>query len=206
MLPQPELLLASSSPRRRELLGQAGIGFLLVEPGPEYPPGGSDLDPKETGEPAALALQRARRKALLAAAVSELPRLGVDTVVELDGEELGKPPDRQAAEQMQRRLAGRLHRVHTAHVLVAPAVGPAGAGREPWRAEELCSATVACREPSPAELAAYLDSGDWVGKAGAYGLQDASQTFLQLVDGDFDTVVGLHVAAVRRLLQQFRNR
>jgi len=201
---RPELLLASTSPRRRQLLAHAGIGFLLVEPGPEYPPGGDDLDPQEVGEPQALALLRARRKALLAQSRGlAVPRLGVDTVVELDGKELGKPRDRTAAEQMQRQLAGRLHRVHTAHVLVAPDASPGAGG---WVAEEMCSATVACRVPAEAELRAYLDSGDWVGKAGAYGLQDASQTFLRLVEGEFDTVVGLHVAAVRRLLAAFHSR
>ncbi len=204
MDPVPELLLASTSPRRRELLAQAGIAFALVEPGPEYPPGGDDFDPREVDHPATLALLRARRKALLAASAgSPVPRLGVDTVVELDGEELGKPRDRAAAERMQQRLAGRVHQVHTAHVLVGPGAAPQDGW---WVGEELCSASVACRVPSSAELEAYLASGDWRGKAGAYGLQDASQTFLRLVAGAFDTVVGLHVPAVRRLLAKFRDR
>lgn len=195
--PVVELLLASTSPRRRELLAAAGIGFGLCEPGPEYLGGGGDHDHGETGLPRELARQRARRKAL-GAAVGDgrIPVLGVDTVVDLDGIELGKPADRAEAERLQRRLAGRVHLVHTAHVLFLPVAG--------FCAEEVCSASVACRVPSDAELAAYLDSGQWQGKAGAYGLQDGAQTFLALVEGSFDTVVGLHVAAVERLLLRCR--
>ncbi len=189
-----DLFLASTSPRRRELLTQAGIRFALCEPGPEYADGGTDHSHGETGEPAALAMARARRKALGAKADDpRIPVLGVDTVVDLDGEELGKPRDRSEAERMQRRLAGRQHRVHTAHVLVSPA------GR---CAAELATAVVVCRVPGEAELQRYLDTGDWRGKAGAYGIQDSGQAFLSLAEGSFDTVVGLHLDAVRRLLAE----
>lgn len=188
-----ELLLASTSPRRRELLTAAGIAFALCEPGPEYLDGAGDHTHRETGAPRELARVRARRKALGAVAgTGRVPVLGVDTVVDLDGVELGKPADRDDAERLQRRLAGRVHLVHTAHVLVLPATG--------WSAEAVASASVRCRVPSERELSAYLDSGEWRGKAGAYGLQDGAQTFLSLLEGSFDTVVGLHVADVERLL------
>lgn len=188
-----DLFLASTSPRRRELLTQAGIRFGLCEPGPEYADGGTDHSHREVGEPAALAMARARRKALGATVADpRIPVLGVDTVVDLDGVELGKPLDRTEAERMQRRLSGRQHRVHTAHVLVLPASGRC--------AEELATAVVQCRVPAEAELQRYLDTGDWRGKAGAYGIQDSGQTFLSLATGSFDTVVGMHLDAVRRLL------
>lgn len=194
-----DLFLASTSPRRRELLTRAGIRFALCEPGPEYSCGGTDHTHQEVGEPTALALGRARRKALGATVLDpDVPVLGVDTVVDLDGRELGKPFDRGDAERMQRLLAGRDHRVHTAHVLVLPASGQC--------VDELASAVVACRVPSDADLARYLDSGEWRGKAGSYGIQDGSQTFLHLVSGSFDTVVGLHVDAVLRLLGRLRGR
>ena len=66
--------------------------------------------------------------------------------------------------------------------------------------EEIADAVVECRAPDAAELERYLDSGEWRGKAGGYGIQDAGQSFLTLAGGAFDTVVGLHVGAVRRLL------
>lgn len=187
----PDLQLASTSPRRAELLAAAGLRFLLCEPGPEYAAGG-DHDHGESGEPRALAVVRAARKARLARpAVAGVPVLGVDTVVDLDGVELGKPRDRDDAAALLRRLLGREHRVHTAHCLVRPGGAVA---------EEVASASVRCRVPGDGELQRYLDSGQWRGKAGGYGLQDPAQTFLSLASGSFDTVVGLHVAAVRRLL------
>lgn len=186
-----DLLLASTSPRRRELLAAAGLTFALCEPGPEYLRGG-DHDHGERGEPLALAQERARRKALGARPVTMgVPVLGVDTVVDLEGEELGKARDRREAEAMLLRLAGRRHLVHTAHCLHW------GDGR---MREHLASAAVACRAPTAEELSRYLDSEEWRGKAGGYGIQDPSQSFLQLAEGAFDTVVGLHVAAVRAML------
>ena len=194
-MPGPlDLYLASTSPRRSQLLAQAGIRFELCAPGPEYEGGGSDHDHGETGDPATLAMVRARRKAWWAnAADLELPVLGVDTVVDLDGKELGKPLDRAAAAEMLARLAGRTHRVHTAHCLALRKHGRSY--------ESLSTAVVECRTPTPAELARYLDGGEWQGKAGSYGLQDGTQSFLTLVSGSFDTVVGLHVIAVRILLR-----
>ena len=120
-----------------------------------------------------------------------MPVLAVDTVVDLGGHELGKAPDRAAAEAMLRRLSGRTHEVHTAHCLVVD-----GQARE-----ELVSSSVRCAAVDEAALSAYLDSRQWVGKAGGYGIQDDAQGFLRLERGAFDNVVGLHVAAVQRLLQ-----
>lgn len=190
-----DLQLASTSPRRRDLLTRAGIRFVLCEPGPEYAPFAGDEHGSEPGDPAEHALQRATRKGegaiVVAAAV---PVLAVDTVVDLEGRELGKPRDRDDAERMLRALAGRTHRVHTAHWLGWPGRGP-GTTR-------LCTAEVSCGEPDAAGLERYLASGQWRGKAGSYGLQDDAQSFFRVVVGSFDTVVGLHVAAVRDLLQQ----
>ncbi len=188
-----DLYLASTSPRRRDLLLAAGLRFTLCEPGPEYEPGAIGEHDSEAGDPAAHAVARARRKGLGARPpLPTVPVLAVDTVVDLDGKELGKPRDRNGAERMLRCLFGRCHRVHTAHSLSLPTIG--------WHAERLASATVYCEAPPEAELRRYLDSDQWLGKAGSYGLQDPAQSFLVLQDGAFDTVVGLHVAAVRELL------
>jgi septum formation protein len=191
---RPDLYLASTSPRRRELLQRAGLSFALCEPGPEYL-GAMHEHEHEAGEPIALARDRARRKVEGATAPDPtVPMLAVDTVVDLDGVELGKPRDRDAARSMLLRLAGRQHRVHTAHCLLLPAT------RE--LLEHTASAVVACRQPSAAELERYLASEQWRGKAGGYGIQDPAQSFLTVASGSFDTVVGLSVAAVRELLER----
>jgi septum formation protein len=168
------------------LLKQAGIPFVLAEPGPE---------PEGRGSPRELAQLRARSKALGAAQGigSSLPVLGVDTVVDVGGKDYGKPHDRSAASAMLKALAGKRHQVHTAHCLVDPRTGA--------MVEELVTADVACGVPTAEELTLYLDSGDWRGKAGAYGIQDGSQSFITMHAGAYDTVVGLHVEAVRRLLR-----
>lgn len=179
----PALYLASSSPRRVELLHAAGIHFVQVAPGPE---------PDGHGSPRELAEQRARSKA------QPSPRpagsgflLGVDTVVELDGVEFGKAADAGEAAAMLDALAGRTHAVHTAHCLVDLARGTLF--------ERTCTASVRC-ERDAAAIARYVQSGDWQGKAGAYGIQDPDCTFMTLVAGDLDVVVGLSVAAVRALI------
>ncbi|MEC8252795.1 MAG: Maf family protein [Planctomycetota bacterium] len=191
MVAHLDLYLASKSPRRRALLAEAGLRFVLCEPGEEYVDGSEHGC--EVGDPRALCEQRARRKARGAATVGQrAPVLAVDTVVDLDGSELGKAKDRAAAETMLRRLAGSTHAVHTAHCLVA-------GGRE---FEETVTASVRCELVGDELLASYLDSGQWRGKAGAYGIQDDAQGFLELAAGPYDSVVGLHVAAVRRLLRR----
>lgn len=195
----PILYLASTSPRRKALLAAAGIAFALCEPGPEYAPGSGDEHTSMHGDPVALAVERARRKGLGSLPPeSGRPVLAVDTVVDLDGLELGKPSDRAHAERMLRQLAGRTHRVHTAHCLSLPARG--------LYVEEVSHATVRCGPVAEASLQHYLDSAQWRGKAGSYGMQDDAQDFFALVDGDFDTVVGLHVPAVQRLVLAMRGR
>ena len=195
----PDLYLASTSPRRRALLAAACIPFALCEPGPEYLPGSGDEHTSVLGDPVALATERARRKGLGAEPPDPgRPVLAVDTVVDLDGLELGKPSDRAHAERMLRQLAGRTHRVHTAHCLSLPSRG--------LYVEEVSHATVRCGPVVEASLQRYLDSGQWRGKAGSYGMQDDAQDFFALVDGAFDTVVGLHVPAVHRLLAALRRR
>jgi len=194
-----DLYLASKSPRRRELLTEAGLRFEFCEPGEEYVAGASEHD-SEGGDPIALAKGRARRKALHATvAETGVPVLAVDTVVDLAGQELGKAADRDAAARCLERLSGREHRVHTAHCLFVP-------GDPENVFEETASSVVTCDAATPAQLDRYLSSDQWRGKAGGYGIQDPEQDFLRLASGAFDTVVGLHVPAVRRLLAAARAR
>lgn len=178
------LYLASTSPRRRQLLEDAGIDYAAVPPGPE---------PSGAGDPADRARQRAASKAE-GAVVTGPPGwiLGVDTVVELEGRELGKPADEAAARRGLEQLAGAVHRVHTALCLVSHPK------RERFAVE--ASATVRCRPLESPRLAAYLASGAWRGKAGGYGLQDEACDFMEVVEGDPNTVIGLPVASLTELL------
>jgi septum formation protein len=183
------LYLASTSPRRARLLEEAGIRYELVAPGPE---------PRDAGgSPPERAVARAASKA--AGAEIRSPTglvLGVDTVVDLDGAELGKPTDRGDAVAMLRAIAGREHLVHTALCLRT------ADGRRDWRAVD--TARVACDELDASAIDAYAASGEWRGKAGGYGLQGSAGRFLSVVAGAADTVVGLPVARLRELLDLAR--
>lgn len=181
------LYLASTSPRRRQLLQAARIAFRLHAPGPEVD------SPRATDTPADRAAARARSKAVRAvrpAGPGQL--LAVDTVVALDGVVLDKPEDSAEAAAMLRRLAGRTHTVHTAHCLLDLEAGAL--------VEAVATSQVRCRLLDDAEIAAYLATGDWRGKAGAYNIQGAAREFMELVAGDRDTVVGLSTAVVLDLL------
>lgn len=165
--------------------------FELVPPGPE---------PEGSGAPPELAGQRARSKAVGAhipalgatSAADSSWVLGVDTVVEVDGVELGKPRDAAHARAMLQRLSGREHVVHTALALRSHP--------EQVLHERLESARVRCDAVSEAALTAFLATEAWRGKAGAYGIQDAECWFMSLVAGDRETVIGLPVLSLRELL------
>lgn len=187
----PTLLLASESPRRIEVLGSAGIPFRAEAAGID-----DDKAPVKPGESAVdMVLSRSRDKAF---AVSDrFPAswvVGADTVVALDGRLLGKPADRADAERMIRLLAGREHAVFSGITLVNPDGGFAC---------EHCESRVRIEPPSEKRLAAFLDSGLWEGKAGAYGIQDAGHPDaleLVLVSGSRSNVIGLPMSLLLRML------
>lgn len=188
-----ELWLASGSPRRRALLNEAGLPVRLAIPGDE-PDGGPPSCP-------ARALLRARAKArgarLPDAAIAgpEVVFLGVDTVVDLDGEDLGKPRNAAAARASLLRLAGRSHHVHSAAVLHSPAEGRC------WERVDSARVDFGPLTAGP-ELERLIASDAWRGKAGGYGIQDpVFEPFVRLGEGSFDTVVGMHVSGIRELLE-----
>lgn len=184
-----QLYLASTSPRRRTLLRAAGLRFVQHPPGPE---------PAGTGSPAELAIDRARHKALGAPApASPGWILGVDTVVAQGSREFGKPVDAAEAARMLGILRGDEHLVYTGHALVESHPEP---GCQPRILTALAESRVRCRDFSEAELESYLASDDWQGKAGGYGIQGLAGSFMSLQAGALDTVIGLHVPAVRKLL------
>lgn len=177
-----DLLLASASPRRRELLERVGLTLRVEAP---------DIDesPRD-GEPAADYVRRMAAGKLAAAreavGATELAVLAADTIVILQGRILGKPRDRDDAAEMLRRLAGHRHEVTTAYRI---ALG----GREVDRA---VTTAVAFRMLEPRELEAYLECDEWRGKAGAYAVQGVAAAFVTELRGSLTNVVGLPLAEV----------
>ena len=178
----PDLILASASPRRRELLERLGL-VLRIEP----------VDVDETPAPDEKARAYAQRlaaekgdAALARLGLQSAPILTADTVVVLGDNILGKPANQDEAAAMLRRLAGRRHEVITAYRAQF-------AGR---MVERVVSTGVSFRSLDPAELRAYLDCGEWQGKAGAYAIQGIAGAFAIEVRGSFSNVVGLPLAEV----------
>lgn len=181
------VVLASGSPRRRELLGQMGITEFEVLParGEETAPTG--LTPAELVRH--LALQKAREVAALR---PDALVIGADTVVVLDGAVLGKPKDEADAKRMLAALSGRSHEVYTGLAVLC-------GGREYGHAERT---EVTFRDMTGAEIAAYVATGEPMDKAGAYGIQGRACVFIRGIRGDYYNVVGLPVCALHELLMQ----
>jgi septum formation protein len=176
-----KLILASGSPRRRELLARAQIDFEVMQSGLEEvrAPGESARD---------YALRMARDKTL---AVSDRHPgrtvLGADTVVECDGEILEKPVDAPDATRILTALSGRTHTVVTAFAIASNGKIIAG---------EAVASRVTFRPLTPQEIAAYIETREPFDKAGAYGIQGIGGGFISQVDGSRDNVMGLPTDAV----------
>jgi septum formation protein len=184
--PAPPLLLASTSPQRRAILEQLGVPFDVVAPVYEEhdPP---DADPRE------LVLRHAQGKARsVAREAGDRPVLGVDTTVTLDGEVFGKPEGEGDAERMLERLAGRTHLVVSGLCLLTPG----------WERVEPEVTRVTFRSLTPRDLAAYLATREWEGRAGAYAIQGVGASLVERVEGDYLNVVGLPGALLVRLLAE----
>ncbi|MCC5886811.1 MAG: septum formation inhibitor Maf [Gammaproteobacteria bacterium] len=183
--PAAQIVLASASPRRAELLAQLRIRFSRVSP---------DVDEAaRPGEDVVDLLRRlAQAKALAGRelAGAALPVLGADTLVAVDGVALGKPADRTQALDMLARLSGRAH-----EVLSAVAVVAAGSIQT-----EVSRTTVVFRPISMAEAARYWDTGEPADKAGAYGIQGIGSVFVLRIEGSYSGVVGLPLLETERLL------
>jgi septum formation protein len=182
----PQIYLASRSPRRQELLRQVGVRFEVVE--------ASVDERREPGQgPADYAVAMALAKARAARAAQALPVLGADTDVVIDDEILGKPRDRGDALAMLARLAGRTHEVYSGVAVVQGA-----------RAETALSVTrVSFGAITPAQAAAYWDSGEPADKAGAYAIQGLGARFVKNIEGSYSGVMGLPLFETVQLLAGF---
>lgn len=192
------IVLASGSPRRQDLLGRIGLAFRVMVPGlaEERLPG---------EEPPAMARRLALEKAVWVArelggeAIPGTLVIGADTIVVLGDEVLGKPAGAQEAYAMLSKLSGRTHRVLTGVAVVEIASPPDGFVSKAEVEETL----VTFRPLSPEEIWRYIESGEPMDKAGAYGVQGLGSVIVQRVEGCFFNVVGLPLPRLARLLKEF---
>ncbi len=183
----PVLVLASASPRRKELLRQIGLCF-------RQEPAEIDEAPRRDERPTDYVARLAREKAQAVARRSQgLPVLGADTAVVIDDRILGKPRDAAEAADMLRRLSGRIHEVMTAVAVTD--------GRR--IAEAVSVSRVHFRELTEAEIAAYWATGEPADKAGAYAIQGRGAVFVKHLEGSHSGVVGLPLYETARLLEAF---
>lgn len=186
-MPHPlSIVLASASPRRKELLSKAGVAFEICAANiPEEP------RPKE--KPVAFAERMAREKAqAVGRNTPDRIILAADTVVAVEDEILGKPRDADDARRMLRLLSGRTHQVTTGVCLLGP-------GFEDVRSE---TTTVEFSEAPDNEIREYVSTGEPLDKAGAYAIQGGAARWVTQVKGDYNNVVGLPVEMVLKMLRQ----
>ena len=183
--PDAPLILASASPRRRELLHNAGLRFRVIpsQTAEEVRPGEAPRDyVRRTARDKARAVARGEPTAWILAA---------DTIVEIDGQILGKPRDEADGRRMLGLLSGRQHRVMTAFVVL---------GTE-HRVERLVTSTVRFKPLSETQIGAYLASGEPTDKAGAYAIQGRGRALVADMQGSYTNVVGLPMDEVLACLQ-----
>ena len=182
--PAAPVLLASRSPQRRAILQQLGIPFDVVEPDyEEHSP--------ELADAADVVQEHARGKARSVVQLAgDRPVLGVDTEVVLQGQIFGKPADATEAEQMLEALSGKTHVVMSGLCLLTPG----------WEVVECEGTRVTFRQLTPRDLATYVSTGEWEGRAGAYAIQGRGAALIKSIDGDYLNVVGLPGSLLVRLL------
>ena len=184
--PAPPLVLASRSPQRKAILEQLGIPFDVVPP--RY-----DEETPEIADAVDVVREHAQAKARsIADEAGERPVLGVDTEVVLEGLIFGKPADATEAEQMLEGLAGKTHVVVSGLCLLTPG----------WEVVEHEGTRVTFRELTPRDLATYVATGEWEGRAGAYAIQGRGAALISAIEGDYLNVVGLPAALLVRLLAE----
>jgi septum formation protein len=184
--PAPPLLLASTSPQRRAILEQLRIPFDVVAPRYE------EHDPPEADAKELVREHACGKAHSVADEADGRPVLGVDTTVVLGGRIYSKPTDAGDAERMLEELSGKTHAVVSGLCLVTPA----------WEVVETAATRVTFRELTPRDLAWYVASGEWEGRAGGYAVQGRGAALVERIEGDYLNVVGLPAALLVRLLAE----
>jgi septum formation protein len=184
--PAPPILLASTSPQRRLILAQLGIPFDVV------PPRYVERDEPDA-RPVDVVRLHARGKARsVAGEADDRPVLGVDTTVVCGDRVFGKPGGPEEAVEMLEALAGKTHEVVSGLCLVTRG----------WELVEHAVTRVAFRELTARDLAAYVEVGEWEGRAGAYAIQGVGASLVDRIEGDYLNVVGLPVALLVGILAE----
>jgi septum formation protein len=185
------IILASGSPRRRELLTKVKLPLKVIPPDIKEDHSSYDTVPELVSR-----LARTKVEAILALFKTESPRwiLGLDTVVEVDGRALGKPSGPEEAETMLRLLSGKVHRVYSGLALLVER-------GKPIEQEVVCT-EVKFRDMAPGELRFYLDTGEWAGAAGGYRIQERGAFFVEWIHGSYSNVVGLPLEAFYGILRR----
>lgn len=187
-----QIILASQSPRRKELLEQLGLDFIVCP---------SDVEEiVSSADPVEVVRELSRQKAQdIAARMEEknpghdMMILGADTIVVYEGKILGKPVDRADAERILQMLQGNTHSVYTGVTLI-------GKGKSVTFAEET---EVTMYPASREEITWYIDTGEPMDKAGAYGIQGLGARFIRMIHGDYNNVVGLPAGKIYQILRSW---
>ncbi|MBE7082012.1 MAG: septum formation protein Maf [Clostridiales bacterium] len=183
-----QLILASASPRRKEILQKEGYNFQIIS---------SDYDEKSfTSNPIITAKTFAFEKAKDVFNKLEDKNavvLGADTVVYLKGEILGKPIDRQDAKRILKNLSGNKHKVITGYAIISKDKTIIGYDKS----------TVIFNKLSDSQIESYLDSNLYIGKAGAYGIQDGEFNFVKKYKGSMNNIIGLPIEKIKKALKKF---
>lgn len=190
MIRTSQFILASASPRRRHLLEQAGYCFDVVPSAVDE--AAYDTD-NVTSEEHTRILALAKAKDVAERFPMALV-LGSDTVVDLDGEIIGKPDDAAHAEEITRKLFSKPHKVITGVALVCV--------EKNIEIVEADTTIVYPRKLTEAQIADHIQNGQWAGKAGAYGIQETGDEFVDHIDGSFTNVMGLPMELIQRILNE----
>lgn len=189
--PVKHFILASASPRRRRLLGKAGYRFEVIA---------SNIDESAFAHEGISSLEHTRQLGLAKALAvgQKYPAeliLAADTVVDFKGQIVGKPKDAADAERITRMLFSGPHEVITSVALVKI--------DEKIEIVETAATTVIPRKLTAEQIAEHIKTGDWRGKAGAYGIQETGDEFVERIEGSFTNVMGLPMELVQDLLDKF---
>ncbi|MHC4726321.1 MAG: Maf family protein [Planctomycetota bacterium] len=189
--PQYSFILASASPRRKQLLTEAGYKFTVVKP---------DIDESAFPVKGIKAREYAERLALAKAKnIAEYhPNflvIAADTIVDFDGEIIGKPADQSQAEQITKKLFSRPHKVITGIAIVKL--------RDGIELNQSDTTTVYPKKLTTQQIAEHIKSGTWKDKAGAYAIQENGDEFIERIEGSLTNVMGLPMELIEQLLKRF---